>query len=269
MIEAILSDKHKAIRVICWLILLQCHFYLRLIKMDTQDKESASVIASKELKALFEITNTNRRTAWHHRLIACLPHAVFSAGKPEIIYNDSGLTYYNLELDEDISKSSENANRYTVPELIDTFLINEGVGIAIEARNPERAIDLSYGDVLGYHLYRTFAEPDDHPFKTDKPRAQRIREGADILINHVPAEVLPAASIKLFEGIMAHFAINDPQIKLIYLPETDQHELVFSVNKEQLSPRKTQTLMQTLGWFLPRYYSYLATDMNDIASLFD
>lgn len=235
--------------------------------MDTPENQAASVSATQELRALFEIDNTNRQAAWYNRLITCLPHAIFTSGEPEIIFNPTGLTYYNLELTETIPEDCSTITRYTIPELIDTFLINEGVGIAIEARNPKQAIDLSYGDVLGFHLYRTFAEPEDHPFKTDKPHAHIIREGTDILISDVPAQILPDTSIKLLEAIMQHFGINDAKVKLVYLPETEQHELVFSIDKNQFAPSKIQALLQKLGWFLPRYYSYLACDLNNVSPL--
>ncbi|VEB37880.1 Uncharacterised protein [Legionella sainthelensi] len=234
--------------------------------MDKPENKATSVSATQELRALFEINNTNRQAAWYQRLITCLPYAVFTSGEPEIIFNPAGLTYYNLELRETISKDNSIPS-YTIPELIDTFLINEGVGIAIEARNAKQAIDLSYGDVLGFHLYRTFAEPEDHPFKTNKPHASIIREGTDILISDVPAQILPANSIKLLEAIMLHFGIQEAKIKLAYLPETEQHELVFSIDKNQFAPGKIKVLIQKLGWFLPRYYSYLACDLNDVFPL--
>lgn len=235
--------------------------------MDTHENKAASSLATQELRALFKIDPINRKDAWYHRLITCLPHAIFTSGEPEILFNPAGLTYYNLELTEAIPEKNSTITNYTIPDLIDSFLINEGVGIAIEARNPKQAIDLSYGDVLGFHLYRTFTEPEDHPFKTDKPRAHIIREGADILISDVPGQILPTTSIKLLEGIMQHFGINDTTVKLVYLPETEQHELVFPIDKNQFEPSKIQALLQKLGWFLPRYYSFLACDLNNVPSI--
>ena len=255
------SDKLMFFFVLYWYNKL--FFKIKIYSVDTPENKNASVSATQELIALFEIANTNRQAAWYDRLITCLPHAIFTSGEPEIIFNPAGLTYYNLELPETIPENG-GTTIYTIPELIDTFLINEGVGIAIEARNPKRAIDLSYGDVLGFYLYRTFAEPEDHPFKTDKPHARIIREGTDIFINDVPTQILPATSINLLEAIMQHFGINDPKVKLVYLPETEQHELVFTIDKNQFGPSKTQTLIQKLGWFLPRYYSCLACDLNNL-----
>jgi len=234
--------------------------------MDTSEHKAAGIGATKELIALFEIDNTNRQAAWHNRLITCLPRAIFTSGEPEIIFNNAGLTYYNLKLTETSLDVSNSISKYTIPELIDTFLINEGIGIAIEPHDPKQAINLSYGDVLGFHLYRTFAEPDEHPFKTNKPRASMISKGADLLINNVPPQILPTNSIKLLEAIMQHFGINDPKVKLVYLPETEQNELVFSIDKNQFEPSKIQELIQKLGWFLPRYYSYLACDLNKYRS---
>lgn len=240
---------------------------MKIESMDTPENKAVSISATQELKALFLIDNTNRQAAWYKYFIRCLPLSLFTSGEPEIIFNPAGFTYYNLELPETIPEEGSTIRRYTIPELIDTFLINEGVGIAIEARNPKQAIDLSYGDVLGFHLYRTFAEPEDHPFKTDTPHAHTIREGTDILISDVPAQILPATTIKLLEAIMQHFGINDTQIKLVYLPETEQYELVFSIDKNQFAPTQIQALLQKLGWFLPRYYSYLACDLNNVSSL--
>ncbi|MBL7478388.1 hypothetical protein [Legionella bononiensis] len=224
---------------------------------------STSVSATQELKALLEIENANRRASWYHCLTNCLPYAIFTSGEPEIIFNPAGLTYYNLELTS-VLEDRSNLTSYTIPELIDTFLINEGVGIAIEARNPKQAIDLSYGDILGFHLHRTFSEPEDHWFKTNKPHGSIIQEGMDILISDVPKQILPTASIELLEAIMRHYGLNDAKVKLIYLPETEQHELVFSIDKNQLEPSKIQSLLQKLGWFLPRYYSYLVCDLNNV-----
>lgn len=234
--------------------------------MNTLENKAVSVSANQELRALLEIENANRGASWYHCLTHCLPDAIFTSGEPEIIFNPAGFTYYNLEL-SNILEDSSIITSYTIPELIDTFLINEGVGISIEARNPKQAIDLCYGDILGFHLYRTFAEPDDHLFKTNKPHASIIREGIDILISDVPKQVLPTTSIELLEAIMQHYGLNDTKVKLIYLPETEQHELVFSIDKNQLAPRKIQALIQKLGWFLPRYYSYLVCDLNNVSPL--
>ena len=68
--------------------------------MDTSENKATTVSATQELIALFEIDTINRKTAWYSRLISCLPHAIFTCGKPEIIFNPEGLTYYNLELAE-------------------------------------------------------------------------------------------------------------------------------------------------------------------------
>lgn len=225
-----------------------------------------SVSATQELRALLEIEHANRRASWYNCLANCLPYAIFTSGEPEIIFNPAGLTFYNLEL-TDLFEEHPLITNYTIPELIDTFLINEGVGIAIETRNPKQAIDLSYGDILGFHLYRTFAEPENHIFDTNKPHASIIREGIDILISDVPKQILPTTSIELLEAIMQRYGLNNPEVKLIYLPETEQHELVFSIDKNQLAPSKIQTLLQKLGWFLPRYYSYLVCDLNNVSPL--
>lgn len=225
-----------------------------------------SVSATQELRALLEIDNTNRRASWYNCLTNCLPYAIFTSSEPEIIFNPAGLTYYNLEL-AGLFEDRSIITNYTIPELIDTFLINEGVGIAIEARHPTQAIDLSYGDILGFHLYRTFTEPENHIFNTNKPHVSIIREGIDILISDVPKQILPTSSIELLEAIMQHYDLNDPKVKLIYLPETEQHELVFSIDKNQLAPGKIQTLLQKLGWFLPRYYSWLVCDLNNVSPL--
>ncbi|ARB91225.1 hypothetical protein [Legionella longbeachae] len=233
--------------------------------MDTPENKASSVSATQELRALFDIDNNNRQAAWYNRFITCLPHAIFTSGEPEIIFNSSGFTYYNLEISETLLEGKRTITSYAIPGLIDTFLINEGVGIVIEARNPKQAIDLSYGDVLGFHLYRTFAEPEDHPFKTDQPHASIIHEGTDILISDVPEQILPTTSIKLLDAIIQHFGINDALVKLVYLPETNQHELVFSIDKNQYTPSKIQALLQKLGWFLPRYYSYLVCDLNNVS----
>jgi len=250
--------------VIYCVILVQFFFFrMKIYSVDTLKNKAVSVSATQELRALFEITKPNRQAAWHNRLMTCLPHAIFTSGEPEIIFNPAGLTYYNLALTEPLSETDNGITSYTIPELIDSFLINEGVGIAIETQTPERAIDLSYGDVLGFHLYRTFAEPEVHPFKTDKPRVRLIREGANIVISDVPAQILPTTTINLLEAIMHHLGINDPKIKLVFLPETEQHELVFSIDTHQFDTSKIQALIQKLGWFLPRYYSYLACDLNE------
>ncbi|PWY54499.1 hypothetical protein DGG96_16565 [Legionella qingyii] len=235
--------------------------------MDTPEYKAASVSATQELRALFEIDKPNRQAAWYNRLITCLPHAIFTSGEPEIIFNPAGLTYFNLELPEIIPEDSSSITCYTIPELIDSFLINEGVGIAIEAWNPKKAIDLSYGDVLGFHLYRTFTEPEAHPFKTNKPHVSIIHKGTDILVSDVPVQILPTTSIKLLEAIMLHFGIHDAKVKFLYIPETEQNELVFSFDKNQFESSKLQVLLQKIGWFLPRYYSYLACDLSSVSPI--
>ena len=233
--------------------------------MDTAKYSEASITATQELSALLEISKKNRQVAWHHRLITCLPQALFTSAEPEIIFNPAGFTYYNLKIATQAEKEDDKQICYTLPKLIDSFLIREGVGIAIEAQTPQKAIDLAYGDVLGFHLYHTFAEPKKHPFKTDKPRAGMVRAGSELVINEVPNEILPAVSISLLHSILQHLKVKTPEIKLLHLPETAQNELVFSVDGNQFSQSEQQALIQKLGWFLPRYYSYLVCDLDNIA----
>lgn len=234
--------------------------------MNTPKNKATSITATQELKALLEIEKVNRGASWYQCLINCLPYAIFTSGDPEIIFNPAGLTYYNLEL----SSTHEDASiitRYTIPELIDSFLIKEGVGIVIEARHPKQAIDLSYGDILGFHLYRSFSEPEQHLFKTNKPHASLIREGINILISDVPEQILPPISMELLKAIMQHYGLKEAQIKLIYLPETEQYELAFAIDKNQLAASKIEALVQNLGWFLPRYYSYMVCDLKHVLPL--
>lgn len=230
--------------------------------------ENQAIAATLELKALLEIDPNNRRGAWHGRLMTCLPQAIFSCGEPDIIFNSAGFTYYNLEIptiDAEGNITGDN-KRYHLPELIDTFLITEGVGIVLEARHPQQTIDMSYGDILGFHLHRTFAEPQEHIFQTDKPAIDIIREGAEIIIEQISEQILPANTLSLLEAVLQHFGVATPEIKLLYFPETQQHELIFSLEADSFSAQETQLLLQKLGWFLPRYYSYSISDLNNLVS---
>ena len=219
-----------------------------------------------ELNALLDISPENRKGAWSHRLAFCLPRATFTSGEPDIIFNPQGLTYYNLKLLEG-SSVSEDAKRYQLPELIDGFLIHEGVGIAIESSNPKRTIDLSYGDILGFHLHRSFDEPVEHLFKTDKPRASIIDKGVDVILSDVSPEVLPATVNTLLKAIMTHIGIKQPEIKMMYLPAMEQYELIFGIDNSQLSTEKRHHFIQKLGWFLPRYYAFTACDLSQIEQI--
>lgn len=66
---------------------------------------------------------------------------------------------------------------------------------------------------------------------------------------------------------MKHYGLNDGKVKLIYLPDTERDELVFSIDKNQLAPSKIQTMIQKSGWLLPGYYSYLVCDLNNVSPL--
>lgn len=216
---------------------------------------------TREIAALLSIPQENRRHAWFARLASCLPHATFEGGTPELVYNPDGFTYFSLELPQ----TKDDKQPYTILELAYKFVLPEGVGVIIEARDPEKTLDLSYGDILGLTLNGSFGEPNAHLFKTDGPRCKTLPPGTECLLSEPPESVLPSQTKALLLEIMAHYEIKAPEIKLAYLPAREQHELLFSITPQIMkSTEAALELSKRIGWFLPRYYAYLCCDIEGV-----
>lgn len=214
---------------------------------------------------LCQVAHEQRDDQWRARFLGSVAEASFRCGDPQVIEGPDGFPYFQLLLPE-----PETVFRcYVVDKMKDEFLLDHGLGVAI---NPDRAAPdwvFSYGDIVNYHLTGEFYSPSDAA--ADLPRQEVIEKEEDALVGQPSEEYLPAAARRAIREHLLRVGIRDPRILLMsrVVGSAMVQELVFDLSPDRFpSEEHYRVVMQSLAWYLPRHYTYVSVRGSDLGEEF-
>lgn len=212
---------------------------------------------TQALLSLVEIPAEERDAEWAGRFLADLPQASFRCGTPQVIAGPDGFPYFQLFLPQ----SGEKFQCYVIEHMIDDFLLERGYGVVINPGSGQPDWVLTYGDILNYHLNKSFLTQDGL-FSTNK--SDEIIQG-EVLVGQPSELILPAETRALLRDFFVLNGIEDPKILLLSRQNGDEvtMDLAFNITPEGFeSDLHYRNMMQTVTWYLPRHYSIVGLNDN-------
>lgn len=213
--------------------------------MKTCDVGKVEVVS-----ALLQTPPPERDIAWRSRFYASVVDASFAGRSPQLFTGPDGFPYFALVTPEPYQPFDSFCLCNLASEAVEA-----GFGAAI---NPSaKGVDwvFSYGDLLTYQMFETFAVEDETPApSTGKETLQRDES---ILMGQPAESYLPSSTrTHIRRYLKKRVGMKTPGVLLIVRPKDPQpRQLVFSVYRSDFpSEDAFQAVLQGISWFLPRHY---------------
>lgn len=211
---------------------------------------------------LIEVPHEQRDEQWQQSFLENIIQASFRCGEPQVITGPDGFPYFQLLM----PRPNESFQCYVIERMKDDFLLEAGYGIVInpEAGQPDWV--LSYGDILNLHLNGSFYTTEPTPFSTAR-EDETILKDEQALVGQPSELILPEMTRAILREFLITNGIKSPKVLLMSRNSANTGEvaqdLVFNVTPVDFETEEIfRSVMQYVGWFLPRHYSYVGLSEN-------
>lgn len=215
---------------------------------------------------LLRVPREERNDEWVGNFLTHVGTASFVCGDPQVIQGPDNFPYFQLFIPE----ANKPFQCYVLDHMLDDFLLDNGLGVALEPKAGEVEWVLSYGDLLHYSVHRTFAIPNDHLFGRGGEGDETITADEQVLVGAPSELILPLKARGVIREFLKAQGIQEPKVCLMDRSTYGKgQDLVFNLTPWQFETEAHyRAVMQALGWFLPRYYSYTGAEERTFQSHF-
>lgn len=209
------------------------------------------------LYELVAVAPPDRDEDWSAAFLANLSAASFRCGNPQIIQGPDGFPYFQLFLPE----PGVGFQCYVIDRMKDDFLLERGLGVVINPTNAGPDWVLSYGDILNFHLNKEFYTTGETPFSKEITD-EVIETNEDVMIGQPSEVLLPTVARSVLRAFLQSKGVGTPKIMLMMRHLSDgtgiSQDLAFNITPDKFTSEELyRSVMQHIGWFLPRHYSFV------------
>ena len=235
------------------------NFFKRKQKAHTLNAEIApepylcDLNLTNKIFQLCEIPLSDRDEKWRAELISALPLASFKCGDPQVSRGEDGFPYFQLHLPE----ANTEFQCYVIDKMLDDFLLESGFGVTIHSKHQVEWV-LSYGDLVNYHLNKSFYS--DNGFFSKQQNDETISETEEVMIGIPSESILHKKQRKVLKEYLTNNEVKEPKILLMARKKGNAitQDLVFNITNENFeTEERYRNVMYYLSWYLPRHYSYV------------
>ncbi|MCX2450084.1 hypothetical protein OQX61_02265 [Pedobacter sp. PLR] len=217
---------------------------------------------------LVQTPQTERDEKWQQTFLDNIGQASFRCGDPQVITGPDGFPYFQLFLPE----PNKSFQCFVIDKMKDDFLLTSGFGVAI---NPtQQGVDwvLSYGDILNLRLNNTFYTNTETAFSKET-NDETIAENEEVMIGQPSETILPKQTRQLIDKFLKSRGVETPKVLLMMRHRKNgngvSQEIVFNLTPKNFKDESTyRSVMQTVSWYLPRHYSYVGMDEENLGDGF-
>lgn len=236
---------------------------------DTAEPYLGDLEKTNIIYGLLQTPKAQRNEDWRETFLQHIIHASFRCAEPQVITGPDGFPYFQLFLPEPY----QPFQCYVIDRMKDDFLLELGYGVVINPGTDSADWVLSYGDILNLKLNGGFFAKGDYPFASGAG-PEIIQEEEQVMIGQPNETLVPHAARKLLANLLQANGIQNPKIMLMMRQQKDgsgaYQDLVFNLTAEQFdSQAHYKNVMQTIGWYLPRHYSYVGMEEKNFGSGFE
>ena len=223
---------------------------------------------TNELFHLMAVPKPDRDEAWDAAFLANLAEASFRCGNPQIIQGPDGFPYFQLFLPE----PGVGFQCYVIDRMKDDFLLERGLGVVINPTPAGPDWALSYGDIVNFALTREFYTTGETPFSR-AVSDEVIETEEQVMVGQPNETLLPQATRDVLREYLQTNGVAMPKVALMMRRRRTgtgvSQDLVFNITPDDFgSEALYRSVMQQLGWFLPRHYSFVGMQEAALADSF-
>ncbi len=213
---------------------------------------------------LVQTLSSDRNENWQNTFLQNIGQASFRCGDPQFITGPDGFQYFQLLLPE----PNKSFQCFVIERMKDDFLLSNGFGVVINPTSNSADWVLSYGDILNFHLNRTFYTTEETLFSRER-NDETIPGNEKVMIGQPSETILPEPTRKLIREFLKINGVEHPKVSLMMRHNKNNNgvtqDIVFNVTPQNFtSETNYRNVMKTIGWYLPRHYSFIGMDENSL-----
>lgn len=219
------------------------------------------------IQTLMHTPFEKRDENWRDSFLQAIDGANLKLAPQEIVLGKDGFPYLQLET----VRPEESFKAFVINKQLPTIL-QQGLGIVINAQDTRADWIFSYGDIVNLELNDEFYT-DDSIFSAQQENISLSPE-EKVLIGQPSDSILPKYLRTHLREFLKHFGVKTPKIMLLARDYEDDEKvsqnLVFNFTPAQFADDNAfNEVMKTIAWFLPRHYSFFCIDEMAIENGFE
>lgn len=208
---------------------------------------------------LMEVPFGERDEEWRDTFLTNIAASTLKLAETEVVIGPDGFPYFQLES----APKDQNFQAFVIKNRLKDFVIPKGFGIAINTQYENPDWVFTYGDLVNYFLNDEFYT--DNSIFSRKNEQTVIGKDEEILVGQPSEVILPQVARAQLREFLDYYGVKNPKVMLIARNYKDEkkvsQDLVFNIVANQFRTEKEFTdIMEAIGWFLPRHYSYIGLD---------
>jgi hypothetical protein len=207
---------------------------------------------------LFQIPEDKRNDDWKKSLFENVQSASYSCSSPQTFTGPDGFPYFILRTPE----ADKPFESFCIKNMKDDFLLEKGLGVALNPKENNADWVFSYGDILNLHINQEFLSATTNP---ELPNNEVIKKSEEILIAQPSESYFPKQARHVLKKFLQRIGIKRPMLMMICSKIEGQivQELVFNLFAEDFSDTNQLNYhLKQISWFLPRHYVILSIPKN-------
>ncbi|MCW8309802.1 MULTISPECIES: hypothetical protein [Sphingobacterium] len=208
---------------------------------------------------LMEVPFGERDEEWRDTFLTNIAASTLKLAETEVVIGPDGFPYFQLES----APKDQNFQAFVIKNRLKDFVLPKGFGIAINTQYENPDWVFTYGDLVNYFLNDEFYT--DNSIFSRKNEQTVIGKDEEILVGQPSEVILPQVARAQLREFLDYYGVKNPKVMLIARNYKDEkkvsQDLVFNIVANQFRTEKEFTdIMEAIGWFLPRHYSYIGLD---------
>jgi hypothetical protein len=206
---------------------------------------------------LLKTPATMRDEGWHQQFLENLVGAGFRGGEPPVVSGPDGYPYMQLFT----PLPGVKFDCYTIERLMDDVLLENGLGVVLNPDKPQPDWVLTYGDLVNLKLFGSLLSPSKHAFAPRTYTDEVLQQGTKLIVSRPSVDILPDYLATQLKRFLEHNGIVTPKIGMLAKDQGSKTEieLAFNVTQDNVPTEEHfAAVMNAIGWYLPRHYSYVS-----------
>jgi hypothetical protein len=217
------------------------------------------------LNQLFNTPTELRNDKWEKIFFENISEASFSCGNPQIATGPDGFAYFQLNIPE----PNKEFQCYVLKHMKDDFLLEKGIGVVINSQKDQPDWVFTYGDIVNFHLNNEYYSKAPN---WNLQKKEVINENEEVLVGQPSEQYLPNQTRKILSEYLKQMGVTDAKMLLMNrkMAKGVIQELVFNLTPKKIGDQnRYESIMNNIGWFLPRQYSYVAMEEESFRKQFE
>jgi hypothetical protein len=211
---------------------------------------------TRAISQLVQTEYEERDVTWQQDFLSVVAQASFKCGDPQVISGPDGFPYVQLFVPE----ANQQFQCYVIENMKDDFLLNLGYGVVINPVGGQPDWVFTYGDIVNLHVNKVFYTHEATAFSKNV-QDEVIQDKEEVFVGQPSEYILPLATRQVLNQFLQAQGVSKPKIALMQRKNKNgddiSQDLVFNITPENFgNEEEYRVVMQHLGWFLPRHYSF-------------